>query len=258
MRVILGDLEIRHSARLIKELTNGVPVPVSNLQKIAKISTNDDLVLFYNYKYRKQYPLINCKAIFPNKEASHFCENRIRQCRILDTFQGAIDRTYLENHNGLITFDNGFVYKFGNAQQGLEKYLGGKDKGFLTYNDQIIKEEYIKGRSFRMLFIQKDVFLIEQVNQENWIANVGPNEEIVMEYKPHNPFHFILFTISNSILEYFNKNNIKSLTWGFDFILGHDGRIGLLEVNDMCGIPEDERCDNSFINSILNTYQEYK
>jgi len=51
---------------------------------------------------------------------------------------------------------------------------------------------------------------------------------------------------------------MKSLTWGFDFIYGDNGRLGLLEINDMCGIPWDERCDNSFINSVLMAFQDNK
>lgn len=258
MKLILGDLEVRHSARLIKELPQGVPLIVTNMQKIKNISTEDDVVLFYNYKYRKQYPLIKCKEIFPNTEASTFCENRIRQCKILDVFPGNLQRTYLENHCGLIKFEKGFVYKFGNAQQGLDKYLGGVDIGFLTYNDNIIKEEYIKGRSIRLLVINNDLFVIEQINHKNWLANVNPDDEIVETFNIENVLHTKLHHIAKPLLNYFNMHNMKSITWGFDFIVSEFDEVGLLEINDMCGIPHDERCDNSFINNILNTYSEYK
>lgn len=258
MKLILGDLEPRHSIELIKKLPLGSSLSISNLQKVKKFSTPDDVVIFYNYRYRKEYSQIKCKAIYPNLEASSFCANRILQCKILDMFPGSIKREYLEDHCGLIIFEDGYVYKFGNAQQGNDKYLGGKDKGFLTYNDQIIKEEYIKGRSFRLLVITNDMFVIEQVNHSNWLANIDPDEEIVEPIDQNNEFHRKLLNIALPLLDYLDKANMKSLTWGFDFIYGDDGRLGLLEINDMCGIPWDERCDNSFINSVLTAFQDNK
>jgi hypothetical protein len=39
--------------------------------------------------------------------------------------------------------------------------------------------------------------------------------------------------------------NMLSLTWGFDYVVGH--RTGLLEANDMCGLPIHQGIDQAFL-----------
>ncbi len=243
--IILGDLEIRHIGKFLLK-TNCVSV--RNLQKLRKYDTEDNVIFFYNYRYRKELQKLTKAKIYPNIIASNLCKSRCDQVKFLENFEGRLDRTILYDYRGSLNFENGKVYKVGNNHQGRDKYLGGVDKSQFFFGDTIVVEPFISGRSFRFLYIGNSLFVIEQ-KSETWLKNVDTTEEIVLQEFEVPHFEYMK-KICSDILAEFEKLGAESITWGFDFVVNEETAY-LLEFNDMCGMPECEKVDSAFVNLIL-------
>lgn len=261
MKLFLGDLDLRHVSRLICEL----PInEVSNFKDFGKIEsriTSEDTAILYNYRYRKLLNKISNKTnnVFPNVHASNFCNSREDSIKLLDTItKYPIERTYYPATNGnhRIHLKKGHVYKIGNLQQGRGKFNGNEQEYLDIYRNSYIEEKFLVGRSIRVLWIYpNNIYTIEHINPSNWIANVDPECEIVSDYT--NISHELKDTIVLDTLYMIYcllKKGMKSLTWGFDYIVGH--HIGLLEANDMCGLPVHHGIDRDFLDACKMVYSE--
>lgn len=153
-----------------------------------------------------------------------------------------MDRFIIEKAKGRIYLEDDSVYKVGNSHQGESKYRY-CDKDFINlYGESLIIEEFIEGRSLRVLWIGETPIVIEHVN-DYWIKNVNPDQEIV--YRDVSQFSEIVED---------SRNILKSLqgtspTIGFDYVVGN--KTGLLEINHICGLPDDEMVVNMFADEVL-------
>lgn len=225
---------------------------IKNFNKILNMVTADDTAVLYDYRYRKLAELISDKCItYPNKKALLFCGDRGQQIRYTDSHGlYPIQRNYHSLYRS--TTKHGYVYKIGNKHAGDGKLLG--DGTMLVTRESVIEEEYIEGRSIRVLWIHPGtVYVIEHVNTKNWISNINPDREIVYNKNQIGSCK-VLSSIVDSTTSFVEHNMIAqgiiSLTWGFDYIVGQ--KTGLLEINDMCGLPDSEEVSNSFVESVLS------
>lgn len=248
----LGDLEMRHCARLISDLPMGEVQSFKDFGKIANKITADDTAILYNYRYRKLLNTIGdkCPNVFPNVQASNFCANRAESIQLLDTItKFPIKRTYYPATNGhhRVNLKKGHVYKIGDLQQGRGKFNGNQQDTLDVYRNSYIEEEFLVGKSMRVLWIYpNNIFLIEHVNSSNWIANVDPDEEIVHDmFDVSYELKSTIITDALYMIHHLRTMNMLSLTWGFDYVVGH--RTGLLEANDMCGLPIHQGIDQAFL-----------
>ncbi len=242
-RLLIFDLPISITSKLIKDIPN--LYFSSSINKIEKNYNKDDLVLFYNYSYRKS--LYKFENVNPNHTMSKLCENRIDQLTILDTItKYPLTRTLLKDHSGFINLEENKMYKVGNTHQGKDKYTFPEDKKLRVYHEDLVVEEFITGRSIRILFIGDNIFGIEHIS-DNKIKNINPEEIIIDPPKE-------LIEDAKTIKNYLESINAKSLTIGIDYVYSKD-KIGFLELNDMCGIPEE--LNETFINEIIKLTKEY-
>lgn len=253
--IYLGGLYLRHISSIIASIksytyTNKV-CSTSNIGKILSKVDEDDMAILYDSRYRKLSIKISeiCKT-YPNKKALSFCSDRIEQLRYLDDKNFyTLNRSY--HKPGRIYTKEGYAYKIGNYHQGTNKVLG-NNKVIYSRKDNVIEEEFIKGRSIRILWIYPGLmFIIEHINSKNWIMNIDPEEEIVTTPLQNNSK--VILKIVDDVKEFIESNleckGIRSLTWGFDFIVGN--KIGLLEINDMCGMPDNKDINIAFVDAIL-------
>jgi hypothetical protein len=222
-----------------------------DFNKILNRVRPSDTAILYNYRYRKIARAISdiCRCS-PSRRAIDFCSDRIEQAKYLDC-KGFYPMCRVYHNKGNIDMLPGYVYKVGNYHAGEAKHFGNGTKIYVPYST--IGEEYVKGRSIRILWIHPgDVYAVEHINNKSWIANVDPDEEIVYNSNAIQkcPILSKLAADTKSFIDNeLTQHGIISLTWGFDYIVGD--KTGLLEINDMCGIPHNEEADKSFVDSIL-------
>lgn len=229
MKTILFDLPIKISTELIKHFPHGTIQPYSDPNKVLKYSQPNDLIIFYNYHYRKILKQLD--NTLPNKKISELCTDRINQLLLLDTITSyPTKKEFYKNHSGIITLTPNLMYKVGNEQQGKDKYYFPETKSIKLYRENLIIEELIQGRSIRILFIGNQSFAVEQFSN-TLLKNVNTyKEEIITPPKE-------LLEDAIRIKTFLDKNEYFSPTIGLDYIYS-ENKIGFLELNDMCGIPE--------------------
>lgn len=229
MKTILFVLPIKISTELIKHFPHGTIQPYSDPNKVLKYSKPSDLIIFYNYHYRKILKQLN--NTLPNKKMSALNEDRINQLLLLDTITNyPTKKEFYKNISRKITLQPDLIYKVGNEQQGKDKYFYPETKILNIYHKNLIVEELIHGRSIRILFIGNQPFAVEQFSN-NLLKNVNTyKEEIINPPKE-------LLEDALRIKTFLDKNEYFSPTIGLDYIYS-ENKIGFLELNDMCGIPE--------------------
>lgn len=165
------------------------------------------------------------------------------------------------------------VLKVGNYHCGENKFLlnAGQKMPFLKYklrNDEVLFEEFVpNARSIRIGFVgnprdNKNLFISEHVNSKraamdistSWIKNIDPIETSYL----HEDRHLLhikeideLIEESRRIAIYYNTDLI-----GIDWAISDD-KIGILELNDMIGIPYDERVVSMFKQHALSISKEF-
>lgn len=244
MKLLTFDLTISINSKLIKDIPN--IYFSSSINKIKKNYEYGDIVLFYNYSYRKS--LYDFENVYPNAIMSDMCRNRIEQLYKLDSItKYPLNRKLLKDYTGFINLEENKIYKVGNSHQGKDKYTYPEDKKLRTYYEDVVIEEFINGRSIRVLFIGDNIFGIEHISN-NKIKNINP-EEIIIELPEE------LIEDAKRIKHYLDSIGAKSLTIGIDYVYSED-KIGFLELNDMCGIPD--QLNEIFVEEIKKLMKENK
>lgn len=210
--------------------------------------------------------------LFPNAVFSKFIRNReiyLPEIDLMTKFP--LKRIHLNNiyNNVLKEINSNFgnlpvILKVGNLHASEGKWLIDKDRILpsLKYKMRhlpITVEEFIpNARSIRIGLIGDannfdNYFITEHINSKTWLKNFNPEEEIT--YSFCDRYKLGIESIDNLILEVQNialKYGANLL--GVDWVISKD-KIGLLELNDMIGLPEGDFSLNLFtkgIECILN------
>lgn len=244
---------------LLKFLPSGTLRDISNKERMKKLVTNDDLLLFFHFTRdaRDLQRYFNEQGIrmFPDISVSLFIEDRIQQLEKLKPItRFNLDRKASINETGhriqhivpQMTSDR-VVVKIGNYHQGKNKLL--KRAGSVVFEkENVLFEQYVdNSRSIRILMITdqpEDIFIVEHINSdyinpgEAWLKNISPVEKVYSLSEAES----IGIKNINDILD--DALTIKKFLnhdyLGIDYVVS-DTVTGLLEVNDMIGLPEDKR-----------------
>lgn len=195
--------------------------------------------------------------LFPNPEFSKFIRNRGKYLREIDKqTKYALKRVHLDKFpNNLMEVirenfkDNPVVLKVGNLHASEGKYLikNSQDIPHLKYKQRqmpITIEEFIPdARSIRIGLIGdpfdiKNYFITEHVNSKTWLKNFAPEEEVTYFYNERYDLG----------IDHIDKLIYETMTIAFKYnanLLGVDWvvsptKTGLLELNDMIGLPEGD------------------
>jgi len=258
------DIEISTISFLLLNL------PYNSFRSTSKAGTLDknvksgDLVIFFNYKHTKLYDsLIKRGAIlFPSNEISYFIRNRAKQLKTLDNItKFPLDRIYINNYSGIPLLNKEYpILKVGNNHQGIGKYRYPNSPRNVVYDVPIVYEEFVENhRGIRILIIEEDIFIIEQIN-DIWIKNDNPSNEITYHWNTQKDECIKWLSCSNELVMDALKitSMINSSLLGVDYAVG-DKKIGLLEINDMVGIPDNKlavNCYNKLLLKICKSYLE--
>lgn len=261
---------------LLKDLPQGSIRNMNDYNKLQKLVTNNDFVIIFNWgkgarKLQKEFQEKGVK-VFPKPEVSLLLAEKITQLKLIDQItMFPIERRFVENQTydvfsvPVLKNSHKVVVKIGNEHQGLNKFLMNPyDK--IRAKENIIFEEFIKeARSIRIaLFSDKpnDIYIIEQVNSryalENydttWIKNINP-EEFIYSYEERHKLNIPnidqIIEDAKNITKYLNHYYI-----GIDYVV-NEKKTGFLEVNDMIGLPDDERLfktASNFLKQVLRGY----
>lgn len=228
--------------------------------KLRKLVKPNDLVLFWGWgkgDRKLQRDLVNMGVkVFPDGEKSLFLGDKIEQLTFVDKitkyplerimFKGD-GKTLNEYRTPKLESSEKVVLKVGDEHQGSGKYL--KNVGNLVRSrENIIFEEFIdNARSIRILLItdkKEDTFVVDYIPQKyskynietRWIGNVDC-DNITYNYNDRNLINIL--EIDKIIEDALNVKKQLNLDYvGIDYVINED-KIGLLEVNDMIGLPED-------------------
>jgi hypothetical protein len=240
-------------------------VNINNFNKALKLIKNKkvDKLIVFNWKngYKlldEAIKVINKHHIFPNYEVTNIIKDRLKQ---LEYIKDDSLKRFCHIHNYLdyyCFFELYWVIKIGNYHQGKGKYLIKSFEDFknlklkIKENDLVLFEEFVpNARSIRIIKINYDIFIVEQLN-DSWLKNVeidGSFKEVVYSYEERYELKIdnidVIINNSKKI-----ANHLKIDFCGIDYVVGKD-KTGLLEVNDMIGLPNDERIYNSAINYFM-------
>lgn len=233
MTTYVVDFDIAVKAELIR-LGSGL-VFAASISKLTDRVTADDIV--FAFDYRDHHGLETLRqtgaVVYPKPDIDALCRSRAENVRFIDAqSKYAMQRQVLEKTSRRFVLEEGLVYKVGDDHQGHGKYRRCDCSVLNVYNQSVVIEEYIEGRSIRVLRLGPVPVVIEQRNQ-HWIKNSGDVTEIV--HTDHAPFRGIIED-SRKIAALFPNS---SPTLGFDYVVGAE-RTGLLEINHVCGLPHDQ------------------
>lgn len=233
---------------LRKNLPVGSIMQIAKTRKLEQFAVKDDMVIFYGWSNGD----IKCKKallnkgvkVFPDGELSLWLGDKVTQMKYIDKItMFPLDRNYIVNESGdLITHktpqvgnDSNVVVKIGNSHQGLNKYLK-KENYIVRTRENVIFEEYLKdSRSIRILMIEDTTYIVEH-KDDGWIKNTNP-EEIV--YSFDNRHDMEIANIDEIIQDARTIQKDLNMDYcGLDYVVGKD-KTGLLEINDMIGLPDD-------------------
>lgn len=206
--------------------------------------------------------------LFPNPEFSQFIRDRESYLTEIDLqTKYPLKRMYFPNFNQDIYSkikdyfgeDTSVVVKVGNLHASEGKWLVTKTEPFpyLKYDQRkqpITVEEFVpNARSIRIGLIGNpqdfnNYFITEHVNSKTWLKNFDPEEELTYSYNQRYdigiPEIDTLFEEVRTIALKYNANLL-----GVDWVITED-RIGLLELNDMIGLPEGDFAKNLFLTNL--------
>lgn len=239
---------------LRKNLPSNSIMSIAKSVKLEKFAKKGDMVIFYGWGKGH----IKCKKvlierdvkILPDGKLSLWLGDKVKQAQYIDTItKFPLKRMYIENEsNDLNSYKTPsvgenfqIVVKIGNSHQGLNKYLKRENHEVIT-RENIIFEEYIENaRSIRILMIENDVYIVEHEGI-GWIKNTNP-QEYTYNYSDR---HKLNIKNIDKIIEdaKFIKENLKMDYCGLDYVIG-ENKTGLLEINDMIGLPDNDEVYNS-------------
>lgn len=243
---------------VLKYLRRNLPpnsiMQIAKSVKLNKFAKENDMVLFYGWGAG----YIKCKKaliergvkIFPDGELSLWLGDKIRQSKYIDTItKFPLDRIYIENEsNALNSYKTPalgenplMVVKIGNSHQGLKKYLKEENSKVIT-KENVIFEEFVEdARSIRILMIENNVYIVEH-EDIGWIKNANPQEST---YTYADRYKLNISNIDKIIRDAKAiQADLKIDYCGLDYVVGKH-KAGLLEINDMIGLPDNDEVYNN-------------
>lgn len=244
--IYLIDFEIKAKSAIIKRANSDIHFTfATQIHRIFKKLLPIDIVFAFNYKDSQGFEKLYSTGIktYPSQQLTQLCSDRIANVEFIDAVSKfPMRREIIKDTWRKLYLKDGFVYKVGNDHQGQSKYRKCDREYINLYNENVVVEEFIEGRSLRVLWIGDSPIVIEHVN-DYWIKNVNPDHELV--YDNVSLFSEIIED-SRNILKHISG---QSPTIGFDYIVGD--KIGLLEINNVCGLPDSEMVVNMFADEVL-------
>lgn len=250
---------------------------IKNNSKLRKLVKPNDLVLFWGWgegdrKLQKDLIEMGIK-LFPEGKTSIFLGDKINQLKLIDTItKFPLNRIMYKGDNKILKEyltpninNNKVVLKIGNAHQGENKYLK-NENDLVRTKENIIFEEYLENaRSIRILLItdkNEDIFIVDYIpkkykqysTENNWIGNIDC-ENIVYNYE--NRYLINIDNIDAIIEDALKiKKYLKLDYLGIDYVV-NSHKTGILEVNDMIGLPDNEEVLCKAKKYFLNKCKEY-
>jgi len=222
-----------------------------------------DLVIFFNYKHSKLYDSLERKGIrlFPSPKITHTLRNRAKQLRELDTITiFPLKRQYIDEYTGIpIPNANLPIMKTGDNHQGIGKYKFPAAPRKMLRKESVVYEQFVENhRAIRILIIANDIFVIEHINDDTWIKNDNPDAEITYHWNTQKDEIIQRLPSAKELI--FDaltlKTHLRCPLLGIDYAVG-DTMIGLLEANDMVGIPENDIAETAYKNLVLHESQKH-
>lgn len=253
---------------------------IGQLTKLNKVINEGDLVLFFNWgegARRFQQRMIDAYGdnivTFPNFTRSLMLDDRIWMCQAIGAVTDyPLKRVYIKGNTvdlkdySVPNIADKVVVKIGNEHQGEGKYL--KVPGDLVRTKQsVVFEEFVpNARSIRIMTLDgtKDtLFIVEHVNSKfaklnsetSWIKNIDPVETVYSYEERYNLGIKEIDNMIREVLKYY-VGSFNTPYIGVDFVVGEE-KIGLLEVNDMIGLPDDERVKERAKAIFLSLAEDY-
>lgn len=238
-------------------LTNGsISERVANVAKPEKVLdqlvNNDNALIAFHWGDNVIEALTYCQQHhirhWPSGVRTTFLSQRRVATKYLDRVsQFGIQREY---HSEPFTLQGHKVVKVGNDHGGRNKFLLPKGSNIGNSKLPCIVEDYLPGRSIRMLFIKDSCFIIEYVNSNNWIKNVNPEEEILITEKDPSlvPVELDAWMVYNSLYDYAGIDLVAidyQVAYYTDPEEDHP-RVMPLEINIMPGCPPCEVVETAY------------
>lgn len=221
-----------------------------------------DLVIFFNYKHSKLYDSMVDRGamMFPSENITHRLRNRATQLKELDTItKFPLKREYIEAFTGIPKPNPELpIMKTGDNHQGIGKYKFPHAPRKMLRNESVVYEEFVENhRGIRVLIIDDDVFLIEQINPDTWIKNDRPIDEITYHWNTERDKTIEWLPCAEQLVldAKLLQSHIGGSLLGIDYAVGN--KIGLLEANDMVGIPDNKFAMECFCKLILRLCKFY-
>lgn len=214
--------------------------------------------------------------LFPNPEFSIFIRNREEYLHEIDKLtKYPLKRLYFPHFSsdiyskvkGYFGEDTDVVFKVGNLHASEGKYLVTPTEPlpYLKYDQRklpVTVEEFVpNARSIRIGLIGdpsnfENYFIHEHINSKTWLKNFSPEEELVYSYNERYDLKIpeidqLIEEVQNIALRY-NANLL-----GVDWVISKD-KIGLLELNDMIGLPDGDFAKTLFTNKVRDILLETK
>jgi len=255
------DLEPYTKNFLMTHLPNGSFRSTSDPSSLNSKVKQGDMVIFFNYKHSKLYDSMVKRGahVFPSKDVTYKLRNRATQLQELDTItKFPLKREYIEAFTGIPKPNRELpIIKTGDNHQGIGKYKFPDAPRKMLRHESVVYEEFVENhRGIRVLIIGDDTFLIEQVNPDTWIKNDRPVDEITYHWDTQIEEALKWLPCAQELIwdAHILLDHIKGSLIGIDYAVGSD-KIGLLEANDMVGIPDNEFAMECF-NKLLLKYSE--
>lgn len=239
---------------LQKNLPNGSIVKIGKGIKLEKLAKKDDMVIFYGWgngdRKTQRVLLDRGVKVVLDGETSLKLGNKVCQLKAVDAITSfPLERVYIENNTKELReyrvpkLNNSelIVLKIGNSHQGRDKYLK-RPNALVRTKENVIYEEYVgNSRSIRVLIIKDAVWVVEH-KAEEWIKNTNPVEE-VYEYDEISTMGIEhiedIIEDARALKIAFNMDYV-----GVDYVVNNE-KIGVLEVNDMIGLPENDNIEKA-------------
>jgi hypothetical protein len=211
--------------------------------------------------------------LYPNPAFSRFIENRKHYLTEIDKqTKYPLKRVYVDQVNQSIEqlinshFGNqSVILKVGNLHASEGKWLI-DEKRFIPHLKYKMKqmettiEEFVpNARSIRVGIVgdankEENYFITEHVNSKTWLKNNAPEEENTYSFQER---HHLGIDNINDIIEETKEIALRYETnlIGIDWVVG-SSKTGLLELNDMIGLPEGDFAFQLFYREIKRICEE--
>jgi glutathione synthase/RimK-type ligase-like ATP-grasp enzyme len=252
MRILIYGFErwITHKLLLDYQILN-----LTDPKKLLKLYQPGDFVLYSGWNKMDQEIISHLHVMqiptFPNAEILLNFVNRRYATQFLDEntlFKDSYSRIYGENESIVPDFGGEkTVIKLGDSHVGKGKHLKTPGKPLL-YHEPWIAEPFVKGRSIRVLILGSAYYVIEHINTSNWLKNIDPEHELIIDDYPIKIVEDAL-QISEKLGYYFI---------GIDYQLGDDGNVLPLEINVLPGCPDNEQAQAEYYSVISTAIENSK